>query len=133
MCERNGRTSAHGPFRYYFQTVNVVGSNTQNNTTATINLYGATPTIGSQDAQEICSGGNSSGVNFGPLIINSKNCTLPSTGHLQLTGLVVATHLNVSLPTISPIPSHTPTIRNLLYDSATAAYIHSIDQCGRVG
>ena len=40
-------------------TVNMVGSNTQGGSTATIDMYGATQTVGSQDAQpyarvEIC-------------------------------------------------------------------------------
>ena len=49
-------------FAIISKTLNVVGSNTQKGTTATSNMYGATETIGSQDAQIICTGGNSSAV-----------------------------------------------------------------------
>ena len=48
---------------------------------------------------------------------------MDTTGYLQLTGPVLATGLNASLPKISPMPSHTPTILNLVYTGATATYI----------
>ena len=114
-------------FAIISKTLNGVGSNTQNGsqngTTAPINMYGATERIGSQDAQIICTGGNSSAVNNGSLVVNSKNFSLDSNGYLQLTGPVLLTGLSVSLPKITPFPSHTPTILNLAYNSVTAAYI----------
>ena len=65
----------------------MVGSNTQNNTSATINMYGATATIGSPDAQIICSGGNSSAVNNGNLSINANNFSLSSYGTVSVRNL----------------------------------------------
>ena len=74
-------------FAIISKTLNVVGSNTQNNTSATINMYGATATIGSPDAQIICSGGNSSAVNNGNLSINANNFSLSSTGVVSVRNL----------------------------------------------
>ena len=74
-------------FAIISKTLNVVGSNTQNNTSATINMYGATATIGSPDAQIICSGGNSSAVNNGNLSINANNFSLSSNGTVSVRNL----------------------------------------------
>ena len=48
----NGETGQHftGDFAILSKTVNVVGSNSEAGTTAIINMYGATDTIGSPDA-----------------------------------------------------------------------------------
>ena len=60
--------------------LNVVGSNTQDGTTATINMYEATQAIGSQDAHMICLGECSSAVNNRTLAISSANFNLQSLG-----------------------------------------------------
>ena len=86
----NGTSGQHytGDFAILSQSLNVVGSNSETGTTAVINMYGATDTIGSQDAQIVCSGGNSSTTNNGTLAIRSLNFNVDSTGVLRCGGVV---------------------------------------------
>ena len=76
-------------FAIISKTLNVVGSNAKNGTTATITMYGATETIGSQDEQIICSGGNSSAVNNGTLTISSPNFNVDSSGDITTKGYLI--------------------------------------------
>ena len=86
----NGTSGQHytGDFAILSQSLNVVGSNSETGTTAVINMYGATDTIGSQDAQILCSGGNSSTTNNGTLAICSLNFNVDSNGVLRCGGVV---------------------------------------------
>ena len=67
LCE-NGTVNKHysSDVAILSKTLNVVGFLMEGNTSTTINLYGATQTVGSPNSQIICTGGNSSAINNGP-------------------------------------------------------------------
>ena len=90
MClNRTAGEAYTADFTSISKTLNMVGSNAQNGTTATINMYGATETIGSRDAQIIFTGENSSAVNNGTLTISSSNFNVDSSGDITTKGYLI--------------------------------------------